>query len=52
VLVPRPPEAGCLFDLRVVWRDRTVEELRRHDLCVNTDLRWDGSKARATGAPR
>lgn len=52
VLVPRPPEHGCLFDLRVIWRDRSVEELRRQDLCATTEYRFDGSKARAAGGGR
>lgn len=52
VLVARPPEHGCLFDLRVVWRDRSTEELRRQDLCTTTDYRFDGSKARAPGGGR
>jgi len=52
VLVPRPPERGCLFDLRVVWRDRSVEELRRQDLCATTEYRFDGSKAHAAGGGR
>ncbi|HYF08848.1 MAG TPA: TIR domain-containing protein [Acetobacteraceae bacterium] len=52
VLLPRPAQAGCLFNLRVVYRDRSAEELRRHDLCAQAELRFDGTKARAAGAAR
>lgn len=51
VLAPRPA-GGCLFDLRVVYRDRRTEELRRHDICAMTELRFDASKARAAGSGR
>ena len=53
VLVPRAVEAGCLHDLRIIYRDRRAEELRRQDLCAVTEFRFDGSKARAAAtAPR
>ena len=52
VLVPRPAQAGCQFDIRIIWRDRRTEELRRQDICTQTEYRFDGGKARAAGTPR
>lgn len=52
VLLPRPAQAGCQFDIRIIWRDRRTEELRRQDVCARSEYRFDGSKARLPGAPR
>ena len=42
----------CLFDIRIAWRDRRIEELRRQDVCARSEYRFDGSKVRPSGAPR
>lgn len=45
-----PADAGCLYDLRVVYGDGRTEERRRVNTCQVDSLAFPGSRGAGTGA--
>lgn len=46
-LVKLPRSGQCVYDVRVVYADKTVEERRKEDVCKISEMAFSGANARA-----
>ena len=50
--VKLPRNGECIYDVRVIYEDKSVEERRKQDVCRIEEMAFTGQTAQAAGSPQ